>query len=223
MHIADRCDMLRLVGTSVELVRDDVVGVPLRTAGKVIGVTERRLQLWAERGLVKPTSQRRVGRRRAWEYSLEDLVQGRIVHDLEARGVHIRHIAGIVAAVRSDEHPQPLASLRWGVSAGEVFVQFPDGRWYGGKQPNQSVLAETLNLDKIRADARQRLSRPVELGGQIERRRGTHGNREVFAGSRVPVETVQRYIEAGRSSEQILASFPVLYPADIDEARRRAS
>ena len=149
---------------------DELIGVSRSTAARVIGITERQLIAWNNRGLVYPSAVTQVGSRSIWTFSLEDLVQGRVVRALEDRGIHVRHIRRIVEAVRSSVHPRPLASLRWGVAGLEVFVGYPDGSWVGDRRPNQQVMVETLNLEAIRGDARRAAKeRPAEAAGSVER------------------------------------------------------
>ncbi|MGH3754669.1 MAG: DUF433 domain-containing protein [Pseudonocardiaceae bacterium] len=76
-----------------------------------------------------------------------------------------------------------------------------------------------LNLELLRAEIREKARRPSALAGTIERRRGALGNKQVLAGTRVPVETVRRYLDHGRSTAEILHSFPVLSEEDIEAVR----
>ena len=128
---------------------DSLIGVPFRQAATVIGVAEQRLRRWNAIGLVLPSIVGSVGSRHYWSYGLEDIVQGRVVRDLEDRGVHIRAIRRIVEAVRSATTPRPLAELTWGVADGEAFVQYPDGGWVGNRRPVQGVMVEVLNLELL--------------------------------------------------------------------------
>ena len=162
---------------------DDVlIGVPRSTASRVIGVPERRLRDWNTAGLVYPSHEARVGRSLIWTYSLEDLVQGRVVRELEDRGIHVRVIRRIVESVR--------------------------------------MLQQVLDLDVIRSEARARLARPAESYGRIERRTGVHGSRPVFAGTRIPVDTVRAYIEREIPDDEIFEAFPVLAVEDLEIARQ---
>lgn len=203
---------------------DELIGAPLSTAARVIGISERRLVAWNERGLVCPSHLSQLGRRRVWTFSLEDLVQGRVVKQLEDRGMHVRHIRRVVEAVRSSVHPQPLASLQWGVCADEIFVGYPDGSWVGDKRPEQNVLIETLDLDEIRSDARRiaRVRSSTAIA-QVESRRGKLGSKKVFSGTRIPVDVIVDYVRSGATDRRILDGFPDLTPADIDYARQLVS
>lgn len=203
---------------------DRIIGVPIPTAARVIGVSDLRLIDWADRELLVPETQQRFGQnnRRVWAYSFEDLVLGRLIRVLEdSHGVHIRQITSIISAVRSWAGPETLTSLSWAVEGGEVFVQFSDGAWHGSRRPSQSVEPGTLNLEQIRADTRVRLQRPAEASGRTSRRRGVLGSKEVFEGTRIPVATIVGYLEHGFDDDRILTSFPDLSPADIEVARGR--
>lgn len=199
---------------------DALIGVSRSTAARVIGIAERRLAAWNDRGLVYPSLLTPLGSRTIWTFSLEDLVQGRVVKALEARGMHVRHIRRIVEAVRSSTHPRPLASLSWGVAGLEIFVGYPDGSWVGDRQPTQHVLVEMLDLEEIRGDARRAAQqRQSEAIGTTESRRGALGSKEVFAGTRIPVAAVVEYLRRGATDQRILQGFPDLRAEDISLAR----
>ena len=51
--------------------------------------------------------------------------------------------------------------------------------------------------------------------------RGVHASAPVFAGTRIRVATVQRYLQQGYRTEAILEAFPDLSVADVEEARRQ--
>jgi uncharacterized protein (DUF433 family) len=197
---------------------DALIGVPIDTATRVVGVNRRQLLSLASRNIVTPSRRSRHGRRFVWAYSIDDLVLARVVQLVRGAGVPTRQIERVLAEIRRDSRQLNPARLTWATSTGEVFVRYPDGSWVGGRAPNQTVLGQTLD---VRTDVRRRTRRPVECAGRFERRRGTVSSRTVFAGSRVPVDTVLEYLEAGLSEERILRSFPTLYPEDIAAARKR--
>lgn len=203
----------------MEELRDEVLGVPLPVAARVVNVSTRQLRRWSDRGLIVPSLRERVGRRHAWAYTLDELVSASIVRQLE-RQVPLRQIEGMIDEALANGHTQPFMTLRWAVGHREVFAQYPDGSWYGGRKPNQGTLREMLGLVEIRARVRRELQRPRSAAGRIERRRGVHASAAVFADSRVPVATVRRYLEHGFTDDRILTSFPALYPEDIDAARQ---
>jgi uncharacterized protein (DUF433 family) len=201
---------------------DDVIGATRPTAARVIGVTENCLRSWNNRGLVLP-SFLPLDTRGYWTYALDDIVQGRVVRQLEEAGHHVRVIRRIVEAIRTSTYPKPLAKLVWAVAGRDIFVQYPDGQWVNGRRPAQGVMTEVINLDRIRVDAREALRRPSAAAGHTERRRGRLGNKEVFAGTRVPLTAVLPYLRRGAPDAEILEAFPDLTPTDIELARARAS
>lgn len=209
-------------GPSGRSAGDEVIGATASTAARVIGVAEHRLRRWNTIGLVLPSISE-CGPRRYWTYALDDLVQGRVVRALEDRGQDVRVIRRVVEAVRSTDHPRPLAQLLWAVAGRDVFVGFPDGQWVGGRRPTQGVVPDVLDLEQIRVEARAALKRPGDVAGQTEQKRGRLGSKEVFAGTRVPVAAVVLYLDRGLSDTDILEAFPDLTINDIDAVRRRAS
>jgi uncharacterized protein (DUF433 family) len=54
----------------------------------------------------------------------------------------------------------------------------------------------------------------------VDRRRGVHASAPVFAGTRIRVATVQRYLRHGYDTGAILAAFPDLRREDVEAARR---
>jgi uncharacterized protein (DUF433 family) len=198
---------------------DNLIGVTRRRAAHILGVNEARLVSWNRRGLLRPSSETVIGTRGHWTYGLEELVQGLVIRQLEDRGIHIRHIKIFVDAVRSADHPRPLASLRWAVVGTEAFVGYPDGSWQGHRKPAQNVMTEVLDLSEIRTNARTAARSRIGVPGTVEKRRGALGSKPVFAGTRIPVGTVVAYLDAGQTDSQILEAFPLLEPADIEHAR----
>jgi uncharacterized protein (DUF433 family) len=45
----------------------------------------------------------------------------------------------------------------------------------------------------------------------------------VLAGTRIPVATVQRYLDAGYDTAAIIREYPSLTPADVEAARQHAA
>lgn len=199
---------------------DEHIGVPRERAAEIVDVSVDRLNRWAGNGLVKPSIMGTIGGRNYHSYSLDDLVQGRIVRQIEDRGVHVRKIRGFVDALKSTAHPRPLASFEWGVEGGEMYAQFPDESWVGGRRPNQIVMIEIIDPEAIRVAAREAAIARVGEPGTTESRRAVMGSKTVFAGTRVPVASVQTYLKRGYDVASILAEYPDLASADVEEARR---
>lgn len=60
--------------------------------------------------------------------------------------------------------------------------------------------------------------RRAELIGQVSRSQDVCGNSPVFAGTRIPVELIQRMRRDGASVQQVLDAYPTLTPKDVAAA-----
>jgi hypothetical protein len=98
--------------------------------------------------------------------------------------------------------------------------QREDGTWEGGLHPDQIVLHQVLNLRLIRDRIAEGLQRDRSQHGRTKRRRGALASKPVLAGTCIPVDTVRRYLEAGRSTADVLEAYPDLTEADIEALRR---
>jgi len=65
--------------------------------------------------------------------------------------------------------------------------------------------------------------RDPEAAGKVVSRRGVHLSKPIFAGTRIPVATVQRYLQAGYDTKAIIREYPSLTRADIETARHYAA
>jgi len=62
-------------------------------------------------------------------------------------------------------------------------------------------------------------SRGSDAAGKVVHGKFTLQNEPVFLGTRIPVSTIKRYLEAGFSNQKIIEEFPDLKIEDIEEAR----
>jgi uncharacterized protein (DUF433 family) len=195
---------------------DDLIGVSFATALRVIGISDSRLRSWTKLGLVEPT----IYRAGSWEFSLDDLVRARVVAELEVRGIHILRIVSLVTDYKTERVVDPLLKLRWAVDGHNVYCQHADGSWTGGRAVNQTVMHEVINPDEIRVSTRKDILRPAERSGRLEKRRGVMNGKDVFVGTRIPVEAVFSFLRHNKSTKQILAAYPDLTEKDITLARK---
>ena len=98
-----------------------------------------------------------------------------------------------------------------------------DGSWVGHRKPTFAVIQEVLDLDLVRSKVRGAAARQLSAVGKTERRRGRKGSREVFAGTRIPVDLVLGYLRDGAEEEEILGAYPSLRSDDVALARSRLS
>jgi uncharacterized protein (DUF433 family) len=153
-------------------------------------------------------------------YTFQDLVELLVVAELIRRGFHSRTIRRVVERLRREYH-RPLRQLVFATADGEIYFQHPDGEWEGDQAKDQIVLQSVIiDLDVVRARIQQDTKRRSEDSGRVERRRKVHGSKPVFAGTRIPIASVQRYLRQGYAVNEILAAYPELTPADVEAARQ---
>jgi len=202
-------------------VQEEHLAVTRPAAARIAGLTERQVDYWAGTGLVEPAVDTHLSPgRRVRLYSFIDLLALLVAAELKNRKVSLQHIRAIVAHLRSRGYPSPLTQLTFATVGREVYFMHEDGSWEGDLRPDQVVIHEVLNLSLLRSRITAGTRRDSALSGKVERRRGVMGSKPVLAGTRVPVETVKRYLDAGRTVEQILQSFPALTAEDVETVRR---
>jgi uncharacterized protein (DUF433 family) len=205
-------------------VQEEHLAVTRAVAARIAGLTERQLDYWAGTGLIEPTVDTRLSPgRRIRLYGFMDLLALLIAAELKARHVSLQNIRAIVAHLRSRGYASPLTQLTFATVGRNVYFQHEDGSWEGDLRPDQVVIHEVLNLSLLRSRIAAGARRDQTLGGKVERRRGAMGSKPVLAGTRVPVATIRRYLDAGRTVEQILESFPSLTVEDIEAVRLGAA
>jgi uncharacterized protein (DUF433 family) len=204
---------------------EQLIAFPDNKAARLAHVSIDRLRYWEETQLVAPSVHRQIGPRNTVRlYSFQDMLALLVVALLRTdRGMSLQHIRRVVAHLRSRGYSEPLRELTWATLGREIYFQHPDGSWEGDLRPDQIVLRETIKLDPLAARINRAAHERSGRAGQIVTRRSVMGNKPIFAGTRIPVETVQRYLEAGYAPEQIIKEYPELTAADIDAARDHAA
>ncbi|GGF48583.1 hypothetical protein GCM10011519_23270 [Marmoricola endophyticus] len=188
---------------------------------RIGGVSERRLDYWEKTGLVASTVDDRLsGSRRIRLYDFTDAMTAMVLASLR-QNVSLQHVRQIVAHLRSLDFG--VTEVRFALAGNRVHFQLPDGTWSDAADPGQIAISEVLDLRPLRAAVLGAGARAEEHRGQIERRRGVHGSKPVIAGTRVPVKTVQAFLERGRSAAEIIESYPALTPDDVEAVRGLAS
>jgi uncharacterized protein (DUF433 family) len=186
-------------------------------------VSVRRLRYWEQADLVVPSIKRRLGGRTTVRlYSYQDLLALLVVSVLrDQRRMSLQKIRRVVSYLRSRGYQAPLRELRFATVGNEIYFQHPDGTWEGDLRRDQVVLVEVMLLERLRLRISHAAMRPAEDTGRVEKRRGVHASAPVFAGTRIRVATVQRYLEQGYETPAILEAFPDLRAEDVEEARRQ--
>lgn len=199
---------------------DELLAVPEETAARLANISVRRLRAWNRHGWATPTVSRDISpRRRVRLYKFGDLIESAVVGELVRRDAHPRRVGSLVMYLRSQDYR--LDDLRFAVDSGWAYWRRHDHEpWTGGPAHDQTIIPDVLDLrairDRVRVEARARLGEP----GQIEHARGRRGGRAVFAGTRIPVDAVQEFLEDGATVRRILKAYPELRPEDVEAARR---
>ena len=84
-------------------------------------------------------------------YSYLDLMALLVIQELRARNVSLQHIRTIVGRLREEGFARPLTEIGYAAVGGNVFLRMPDGQWVDGREPDQRVIAESLDRAPLRA------------------------------------------------------------------------
>lgn len=201
---------------------EDIVSVPSKLAAEIARISERQVSYWEQKNVARPTvvASPRDSMRRVRLYDYTEMMSLMIAAELRDRKVSLQHIRQVVEHLRERGYDRPLTDVEFATVGSELYFRHPDGTWEGGLRPDQIVIHQVLNLEPLRTRLLEGIQRPADSVGTIERRRGAHGSKPLLGGTRVPVDTVRRYLAAGRSEDQVLAAFPSLTKADVRAVAR---
>ncbi len=203
---------------------DDKTAVPDKRAAEIAGISRQRLRYWEKTDLIRPDVEREISPRNVVRlYSLPRLVELVVASELRHQGVSLQHIRRIIEYLREQGYEAPLRELRFALSGDRVLFQHSDGTWEESGRPFQGLIRQVIDLEEIRSQVQRRLRRSEADAGIIEKRRKVQASKPVFRGTRVPVEAVRDYLEAGKSTKEILAAFPSLTEEDIEAAKAASS
>ena len=200
---------------------EDTLAVPDKRAAELAGISMKQLPHWEKTGLVVPSIRRQISPRNIVRlYSFQDLLELLVAAELRHRpGISLQHIRRLVAYLRDRNFDAPLRELKFATRGREIYIQYPDGSWSGDPFPDQLIYRQAIALDEVGAKIDRVNARDPETAGQVVSRRGVHRSKPVFVGTRIPVATVQRYLQAGYDTTAIIREYPSLTPADIEAAR----
>jgi DNA-binding transcriptional MerR regulator len=194
-------------------------------------LTARQLQYWDERGFLSPSVSSRGGRGRRRLYDFRDLVSLRVAADLRENDISLQLIRKAVEHLRALDYSHPLSELRFWTHGGGLYFE-EAGTVREGRRPGQTIAYFEVPLPEIVAELEKGITRLDERKhGEVERRRGVLGSKPVIAGTRIPVESIQRLHADGADEAEILELYPDLSWVDVQaalaeelpERRKRAS
>jgi uncharacterized protein (DUF433 family)/DNA-binding transcriptional MerR regulator len=199
------------------------LAIPDWRAAKLAHISLRQLHYWEDTGLVVPSIKERVSPRNTVRlYGFQDLL-GLLVAAQLRRRVSLQHIRRIIAQLGERGFADPLSELRFATQGNDIYFQYPDGSWSGDPLPDQVIFHQVIELEPLRARLSAVTDRDPASVGHTVRRRGVMGSKPIFAGTRIPVETVRRYLDAGWAAKAIIEEYPTLTEADIQAARDSAA
>jgi len=184
------------------------------------GVRESRVAYWERTQLVSPSVNERLTPRRPVRlYGFQDMMSVLIIAELR-RQVSLQHIRQIVSYLREREFK--VTEVVFAIVGRRVHFRAPDGKWEDAIERGQIVLHQVLDLTPLRAKVARAASRDPETVGRVERRRGARGSKPLVAGTRIPVASVRAFLDSGADLAEILAAYPALEPADVEQVKQAA-
>jgi DNA-binding transcriptional MerR regulator len=204
---------------------EDTLAVSDKRAAQLAGISMKQLRHWEKTGLVVPSVRQQISPRNTVRlYSFQDLMELLVVAELRHRpGISLQHIRRLVSYLRTRDFEAPLRELKFATHGRAIYINYPDGSWSGDPVPDQIIFRHAIALDEVAAKIDRAKNRDPGTIGQVTSRRGVHRSKPVFAGTRIPVATVQRYLEAGYDTAAIIREYPSLTPGDVEAARRYAA
>lgn len=204
------------------VVQEDLFVATRDKAVLIAGISTRQIDYWSSTGLIRPEIEDRLTPgRRIRLYNFTEMLAVMVVAKLrKEHDVPLQEVRRVVDYVRTSLRlRQPLNEVRFAVHNRKLYFQTADGDWESNRVPGQTVIPQALDLRPLRIHIDSHSKRRTADIGRIERRHRTMGHKPLIAGTRVPVATIQRYLAAGRSVEQIIGAYPALRPEDVEAAR----
>ena len=181
---------------------------------RLTGVTKAQLRYWDKTDFYKPSyaeDNRRIAFSRI--YSFKDIVALRVLSALRNQySVSLQHLRDVSARLSQlDSDPDRWAEARLYVHKKRVVWNEPDT-----DLPQEIVSGQymvPIQLQAVVTDTRDRVKRLISPRdrikiGAIEQSRYVAHNAHVIAGTRIPVNAIKRFAEAGYAIDQILQEYP---------------
>ena len=137
---------------------------------RILGVSRRQLQYWADTGLIVPSARTRGGQRR---YTFEDLVAVKAAKQLIDAGVSVQRIRSSLGSLRRilPTVRRPLSELVL-VATGDVVLVLCDGAQFEALTGQEWI----LEVARFERDLAHRLGEPA-LAAKADRSRARRGTR----------------------------------------------
>ena len=182
------------------------------------GISRAQLRDWDRSGFFQPSfASEDRGLANSRIYSFRDLTNLRVLSDLRiSHGVSLRHLKKVKKKL---EH---LGDDIWTKTKLYVLkkkVAFKNPKTHRTEEivSGQGVFEIALGIiqEDMVARVEQLRNRTEDEIGRFERRRNVAHNKEVIAGTRIPVNSVLAFHEAGYSVRAIINEYPSLKEEDV--------
>ncbi len=108
-------------------------------ARRIVGVSQRRLDYWDEKGLVSPSIRKAQGKGTDRLYSFKDLVKLSVVKRLRNAGISLERIQSVIRILRRRRGGDPLADI----------CLIPDGRTIDVRTEDPAALEDVLKKGQL--------------------------------------------------------------------------
>lgn len=203
---------------------DPILLLDQNRVSKLTGIPRSTMNDWERKGIYAPSHHKNLSRGATskW-YSFRDIVSLKALRRLRAVGGVSLNDIRTAGKYFSQWWSEPWSSLRVGSLSGRLIFWNPHrGAWegYDGQQTIQEIVLSHIPRE-VASELPEILRRQEEEIGKIVKLRGVNGNRPVFAGTRVMVESVENMIDNGYDDDRILLEFPSLDRRDLAVARQK--
>lgn len=181
-------------------------------AERLTGVSRSQLRYWERTHFYSPSHGSKL-------YSFRDLVCLKVLNtlrnDVKVSLQHLRDVKDVLLHLGDDLW----AKTTLYILAKRVVIQNPETEELEDAVNKQGVLQIPLRVvsDNM-AQAIETLNVRDKANPQIVKSRGVAGNQFVIEGTRIPVENVKDFAEAGYSIKAIMAEYPSLSRKEIAAA-----
>jgi|HubBroStandDraft_4_1064222.scaffolds.fasta_scaffold04049_6 uncharacterized protein (DUF433 family) len=189
---------------------------------KLTGITKSQLRYWDNTGFYSPSyteENRRITFSRV--YSFKDIVALRVLNVLRNQfGCSLQHLRDVSARLRAldnntdrwiDTRLYPLNKrVIWYEPGSELPQEVASGQYVSAVVLNDVVQTTKQAVDNLQGK-RTRF-------GSVEKSRYVMRNAAVISGTRIPVNTIKRFAEAGYTVQQIITEYPDLTEQDVQAA-----